>query len=117
MKTTRDPQERVPHLVVVASRDHLDPDISCWADWAAQEGILRHFSNRENWPKDQVDPNYANSKLMLMYLIEQYARKRCRKMESEAPPKSVLPHRLGTDSILNQGRRDRKQRLLRSRVH
>jgi hypothetical protein len=75
MKTTRATQEQIPHLVVVASRDHLDPDISCWADWAAHEGILRHLSNRENWPKDQVDPNYANSKLMLMYAIEHMCEK------------------------------------------
>lgn len=70
MKKRQDITRPTPHLVFVASRDHLDPDILSWPDWSKQEGILRHFSNKENWPKQSVDTNYAISKLMLMYAIE-----------------------------------------------
>lgn len=59
-----------PHLVFVTSRDHLDPDITRWIEWSAQGGILRHFSDEQNWPSDQLDPNYANSKLLLTYAVE-----------------------------------------------
>ncbi|KJZ78548.1 hypothetical protein HIM_01939 [Hirsutella minnesotensis 3608] len=69
MKKTPNSHRPTPHLVFIASRDHLDPDISTWADLSAKEGVLRHFSNVENWPAGRIDPNYANSKLMLMYAI------------------------------------------------
>ncbi|KIX08678.1 uncharacterized protein Z518_03335 [Rhinocladiella mackenziei CBS 650.93] len=66
--------QRPPHLVFVASRDHLDPDISRWAEYGAKEGVLRHFSSRDNWPVGKLDPNYANSKLMLMYAVEELCK-------------------------------------------
>ncbi|KAI9713352.1 MAG: hypothetical protein M1828_001445 [Chrysothrix sp. TS-e1954] len=63
-----------PHLVFVASRDHLDPDITMWSEYSTKGGILRHFSDRENWSTEQSDPNYANSKLMLMYAIRNMSK-------------------------------------------
>ncbi|RAL05972.1 putative short chain dehydrogenase/ reductase [Aspergillus ibericus CBS 121593] len=59
-----------PHLVFVTSRDHLEPDITSWADWSGQGGgLLQYFSREENWPSHQPQPNYAESKLMLMYAV------------------------------------------------
>ena len=63
-----------PHLVFVTSRDHTDPDISHWKEWAADEGILRHISDRQNWPSEDVEPNYANSKLLLTYAVEEICK-------------------------------------------
>jgi hypothetical protein len=65
----------VPHLVFIASRDHLDPDITGWPDWAAKEGLLHHFSSRENWPSRDTQPNYGVSKLMLMYAVEEICKR------------------------------------------
>ncbi|PYI02921.1 putative short chain dehydrogenase/ reductase [Aspergillus sclerotiicarbonarius CBS 121057] len=64
-----------PHLVFVTSRDHLDPDITTWADWSNQDGILRHFSDEKRWPVGQLDPNYANSKLLLTYAVEEICKR------------------------------------------
>jgi hypothetical protein len=65
----------VPHLVFVASRDHLDANITDWPDWAAKEGLLRHFSSRENGPSGDGQPNYGQSKLMLMYVVEEICKR------------------------------------------
>lgn len=75
MKETHVGAKTPPHLAFVASRDHLDPDISEWASYAEKDGILRHFSDKANWPVGVLDPNYANSKLMLMYAIEEMCRR------------------------------------------
>ncbi|KAI9146980.1 putative GMC oxidoreductase [Paramyrothecium foliicola] len=67
---------RKPHLVVVTSKDHLDPDIQDWPEWASQEGILRHLSRKESWPVTNPAPNapnYPSSKLMMMYAVEELA--------------------------------------------
>jgi hypothetical protein len=66
---------RKPHLVFVTSRDHVDPDIQEWAKWAADEGILHHCSDKRNWPLDDIQPNYANSKLLLTYAVENVCKK------------------------------------------
>ncbi|KAK2828962.1 hypothetical protein FQN49_007230 [Arthroderma sp. PD_2] len=63
------------HLVIVTSRDHLDPDITTWAGKSANGGILRHFSSKENWPSGQSLPNYGNSKLMLTYAVEEMCKR------------------------------------------
>lgn len=59
-----------PHLVFVTSRDHIDPDIHEWPQYAADEGILRHFSDARNWPSSAIEPNYAASKLLVTYAVE-----------------------------------------------
>lgn len=70
MREPRPDTLRKSHLVFVTSRDHVDPDISQWTQWAADEGILRHLSDRKNWPSLQIEPNYANSKLLVTYAVE-----------------------------------------------
>ena len=76
MKSTSSHRKAPAHLVFVTSRDHLYPDITEWAEWARQEGILRHLSREENWPPwwDGTEPNYGNSKLLLMYAIEEISK-------------------------------------------
>ncbi|RHZ55587.1 hypothetical protein CDV55_103963 [Aspergillus turcosus] len=64
-------------LVFIASRDHLDANITDWPDWAAKEGLLRYFSNRENGPSPDGQANYNNSKLMLMYVVEEICKRAC----------------------------------------
>ncbi|RAK74302.1 putative short chain dehydrogenase/ reductase [Aspergillus fijiensis CBS 313.89] len=60
-----------PHIVFVTSRDHLDPDITPWEEYAAQTGgLLKYFSDEQNWPRGVLDPNYAVSKLALTYAVE-----------------------------------------------
>ncbi|KAF3764374.1 putative short chain dehydrogenase/ reductase [Cryphonectria parasitica EP155] len=76
MKQTGLGREKIPHLVFVTSRDHLDPDITTWAEWPeAHGGILRHLSDAENWPSDYLQPNYAASKLMLTYAVEEISKR------------------------------------------
>jgi hypothetical protein len=70
MKQTRSYARKTPHMVFVTSRKHLLPDITNWADYAAQGGILKHFSDEKNWNTGEVDPNYSESKLMLTYAVE-----------------------------------------------
>jgi hypothetical protein len=61
------------HLIFVTSRDHLDPNITACAEQSAKKGALfQYFSDMPNWPTGALDPNYANSKLMLTYAAEQY---------------------------------------------
>ncbi|EAW21067.1 putative short chain dehydrogenase/reductase family oxidoreductase [Aspergillus fischeri NRRL 181] len=60
-----------PHIVFVTSRDHLDPDITPWEEYSARPGgLLRFFSEEQNWPRGALDPNYAVSKLALTYAVE-----------------------------------------------
>ncbi|KAF1934743.1 putative short chain dehydrogenase/ reductase [Clathrospora elynae] len=75
MRKTHSDVARKPHLVFVTSRDHIDPDIVDWAQWAADEGILRHCSAQKNWPSHQIEPNYANSKLLITYAVEEICNK------------------------------------------
>ncbi|KAJ5496621.1 NAD(P)-binding protein [Penicillium fimorum] len=64
-----------PHLIFVTSRDHLDPNITTWPEWSSQEGLLQHFSDERNWPSGGFDPNYANSKLLLTYAVEEICKR------------------------------------------
>lgn len=68
--TDRGATGTLPHLVFVTSRDHIDSDIQEWPRYAADEGILRHFSDAGNWPSDAIEPNYATSKLLVTYAVE-----------------------------------------------
>lgn len=70
VKQQRSDLKRTLHLVFVTSRDYIDPDIHDWPQWAANEDVLRHFSDRENWPSHQIKPNYAISKLLMTYAVE-----------------------------------------------
>ena len=72
MKQERSRRSSPAHLVFVTSRDHLYPDITHWAEWSRTEGLLRHFSAKENLPApwEDTEPNYDNSKLLVMYAVE-----------------------------------------------
>ncbi|KAI1779471.1 NAD(P)-binding protein [Hypoxylon cercidicola] len=61
------------HLVFTSSRDHLYPNIKHWAEWAENEEILHHLSDKKSWPWfwTTSEPNYANSKLLLMYSVRE----------------------------------------------
>ncbi|KAF4632902.1 hypothetical protein G7Y89_g5222 [Cudoniella acicularis] len=74
MKNKQKSRKSPAHLVFVTSRDHLDPDISKWAEWATRDGLLQHFSMKENWPAGEMNPNYANSKLLVMYAVNELCR-------------------------------------------
>lgn len=73
MKEMRSHRKSLAHLIFVTSRDHLYPDITHWADWAANGGILHHLNREDTWPSiwKTTEPNYANSKLLVMYAIEE----------------------------------------------
>ncbi|KAE9363950.1 putative short chain dehydrogenase/ reductase [Stipitochalara longipes BDJ] len=75
MRQKRKGARPTPHLVFVTSRDHLDPHITTWAELSAQEGLLQHFSDQRNWPTSEWHPNYATSKLMLVYAVEQICKR------------------------------------------
>ncbi|KAI1664106.1 hypothetical protein L13192_12047 [Pyrenophora tritici-repentis] len=75
MKQTCSNARKTPHMVFVTSRKHLLPHITNWAEYAAQGGILRHFSDEKNWSTGEVDPNYSESKLMLTYAVEHICQK------------------------------------------
>ncbi|KAI1759343.1 hypothetical protein GGR53DRAFT_527500 [Hypoxylon sp. FL1150] len=73
MKEERAHRESPAHLVFTSSRDHLYPNAREWAVWAKNEGILNHLNDDKNWPSFWATqkPNYANSKLLLMYGIRE----------------------------------------------
>ncbi|KAI6089745.1 NAD(P)-binding protein [Hypoxylon rubiginosum] len=77
MKLERGNRETPAHLVFVSSRDHLYPDVSHWAEWSKQGGILHHLSSQQNWPPwwATTEPNYDNSKLLLMYAIDEILKR------------------------------------------
>ena len=65
------------HMTFLSSREHLYPDINELDKWAQKEdGILRQVSSKENWPGGfwDAEPNYAISKLLLVYAIEEMVK-------------------------------------------
>jgi quinol monooxygenase YgiN len=74
MKEAQEHRKAPAHLVFVSSRDHLDPNIMMWERWAENEGILQHLSSMENWAASAMSSNYGNSKLLLMYAIEEVCK-------------------------------------------
>jgi NAD(P)-dependent dehydrogenase (short-subunit alcohol dehydrogenase family) len=111
MKEERTHRKAPAHIVFVTSRDHLYPDITHWAEWAGQEGILRHFSSKENWPTGlwaTTQPNYANSKLLVMYAIDKISKQALGPNgEPQVVVNSVCPGLVHTDigrAIANQSR-------------
>lgn len=65
------------HMVFVTSRDHLYPDIRHWKIWSTDEGLLHRFSDPRHWPAPWKlqEPNYANSKLLVTYAIEEICKR------------------------------------------
>lgn len=77
MRGARDQRSSPAHMVFLSSREHLYPDVDELTQWAQREdGILRQVCSKENWPGGfwDAEPNYANSKLLIMYTIEEIAR-------------------------------------------
>ena len=77
MRGARDHRSSPAHLVFLSSREHLDPDLDQLARWSEREdGILRQVCSKENWPGGfwDAEPNYAISKLLIMYTIEEISR-------------------------------------------
>lgn len=74
MKEERAHRETLAHIVFVNSRSHLDADITTWTKWSEEGGILPHLSSKENWPRGELSPNYAESKLLLMYATEKICK-------------------------------------------
>lgn len=65
------------HIVFATSRDHLYADIRPWKKWAENEGILHRLSDEKYWPAPWKlhEPNYAESKLLVMYGIEEICKR------------------------------------------
>ncbi|KAK3318787.1 hypothetical protein B0H66DRAFT_249760 [Apodospora peruviana] len=77
MRGGRDQRPSPAHLVFVTSRDHLYPDLDELVKWSQRDdGILRQVCSKENWPSRWWDsePNYAISKLLVMYTIEEISK-------------------------------------------
>ncbi|KAI0887506.1 uncharacterized protein GGS22DRAFT_157330 [Annulohypoxylon maeteangense] len=77
MRGARDHRSSPAHLVFLTSREHLYPDLNQLSEWSQRkDGILGQVSREENWPSGfwDAEPNYAISKLLLMYTIEEISR-------------------------------------------
>lgn len=77
MKSEHGNRVSLARIVFVTSRDHLYADISHWKEWSEKEGILHHLSDEKYWPAPWKleEPNYANSKLLVMYAIEEISKR------------------------------------------
>lgn len=77
MRGARDHRPSLAHLVFLSSREHLYPDLDQLARWSQRDdGILRQVCSKDNWPGSwwDAEPNYAVSKLLIMYTIEEISR-------------------------------------------
>ena len=77
MRGVRDHRSSPAHLVFLSSREHLYPDLDQLVNWSHREnGILRQVCSKDNWPGSwwDVEPNYAISKLLIMYTSEEISR-------------------------------------------
>ncbi|KAL1603463.1 hypothetical protein SLS60_005050 [Paraconiothyrium brasiliense] len=77
MREGRGQRTSPAHLTFLSSREHLYPDIDQLTEWShRKDGILRQVCSKENWPGGfwDAEPNYAVSKLLIMYTIEEMTR-------------------------------------------
>ena len=77
MRGARKRRPSPAHLVFLSTREHLYPDLDQLTEWSQREdGILREVSSRDNWPGSfwDAEPNYAISKLLVMYTIEKISK-------------------------------------------
>lgn len=77
MRGGRGQRQSPAHITFLSSREHLYPDLDELTLWSQREdGILRQVCSKENWPGGfwDAEPNYAVSKLLKMYTIEEIAR-------------------------------------------
>lgn len=77
MKSEHTNRKFPAHLVFVTSRDHLYAQIDKWKEWSEKEGLLHRFSDETYWPAPWKleEPNYANSKLLVTYAIEEVSKR------------------------------------------
>lgn len=77
MKSERANRASPAHIVFVTSRDHLYPEIGHWKEWSENGGILHRLSDEKYWPAPWKleEPNYAESKLLVMYAIEEISKR------------------------------------------
>jgi hypothetical protein len=77
MRGARDHRRSPAHLIFLSSREHLYPDLDELSSWSQRkDGILRQVCSKENWAGGfwDAEPNYAISKLLVMYTIEEISR-------------------------------------------
>lgn len=75
LKSERQHRSSAAHLVFVSSGLHTSADIQPWPEHVKNDGgVLEHFNKEETWPTGMSSPMYANSKLMLMYAIEELCK-------------------------------------------
>ncbi|KAF2737498.1 NAD(P)-binding protein [Polyplosphaeria fusca] len=73
MRGARAQRTSPAHINFLSSREHLYPDIDQLERWSQEkDGILRQVCSKNNWPGGfwDAEPNYAISKLLVMYTIE-----------------------------------------------
>jgi hypothetical protein len=69
--------------VFVTSGAHLAPDITSWANYHNDGGILEHFSKEENWQGAMLQ--YAVSKLIAQYAVEEIVKLALSQTEESVP--------------------------------
>ncbi|CAJ2505601.1 Uu.00g129950.m01.CDS01 [Anthostomella pinea] len=74
MKQERPNRITPAHLVFISSRSHIAPDFMKWPGYSNNGGLLNRLCAEENFPLDVENPNYPNSKLLLMYNIEEMSK-------------------------------------------
>ncbi|RYC66081.1 hypothetical protein CHU98_g96, partial [Xylaria longipes] len=74
MKAERANRSSPAHITIVGSGSHLLADITAWKGYIAKDGgVLAHYRDAKNWPKD---PNvmYAATKMMVHYAADELAK-------------------------------------------
>ena len=77
MRGARDQRTSPAYITFLSSREHLYPDLDELTRWSQQkDGILRQVCSKDNWPSGfwDAEPNYAISKLLIMYTIEEISK-------------------------------------------
>lgn len=113
MRETANKRRKTPHLVFSTSRAHLDADITDWAAWHLDNGILRNLSKSENFPEDSLMTNYHNSKLLLTYAVEEMCKQA---LDQDKKPEVIIntccPGRVATDISRHIKGRSMMQQML-----
>ncbi|TLD25228.1 hypothetical protein PspLS_06030 [Pyricularia sp. CBS 133598] len=72
LKELRSQRQSPAHLTMVSSGMHMSPNISEWEKIAGKDGLLKHFSAKENWPG--APGQYGSSKLLLQYCVKELSQ-------------------------------------------
>ncbi|KAI0439775.1 hypothetical protein F4803DRAFT_25785 [Xylaria telfairii] len=73
MKAERAHRSSPSHITIVGSSSHLLADIEAWKGYISNGGVLAHYREAKNWPKD---PNamYATTKMLVHYAADELAK-------------------------------------------